>query len=137
MNCPKCNGVLSAIESSERVSVDFCQGCKGIWFEAGEVAAYFDLSTDLPDLQIASATRRPTAFQCPRCRAALEEVQFSRHDALRVDTCATCRGVWLDGGEVPRVERLAAQVEKPGSRMLRSLRDLRQRGYVVLGVDVK
>jgi Zn-finger nucleic acid-binding protein len=49
MKCPSCEGALAEIDN-EGVTLDFCSGCKGIWFDRGEVGEYFELSRDLPDL---------------------------------------------------------------------------------------
>ena len=45
------------------------------------------------------ATKQPEQKQldCPRCDGHLAERSF--HD-VTIDVCDTCRGVWLDGGEL-------------------------------------
>lgn len=36
-------------------------------------------------------------MQCPKCIAAMEEVTF---DAVTVDRCTVCAGIWFDAGEL-------------------------------------
>ena len=47
MRCPKCRGELGELEV-DLVKLDFCSGCKGTWFDSGEIGAYFELSRDFP-----------------------------------------------------------------------------------------
>ncbi len=133
LKCPKCAGELREIDSTERAVLDFCSGCKGLFFDAGEVAYYFELAKDLPDLDSANAQAHPTELQCPKCQGPFEELRYSALDALVVDRCGKCGGIWLDGGEVPRLESLSAKLESPASRMLRTMKQIRDKGYVPLG----
>jgi Zn-finger nucleic acid-binding protein len=129
MTCPKCADTLHEVDSYERVTLDFCGGCKGIFFDAGEVAMYFELSSDLPQLDGSRAESKPTQLPCPKCGGRFEELRFGAPDPLVVDRCNGCGGVWLDRGEVPRLEALSAKLERPGSRMLRAMREIRAKGY--------
>ena len=132
MQCPKCTGELKEIDSSEGVTLDFCGSCKGLWFDAGEVADYFELARDIPDLERARATAKPSQMRCPKCSHNLEELRYSAFHNLVVDRCANCGGIWLDQGEVPTLERMSASLEKPASRILRVVRGLSDKGYMIL-----
>lgn len=45
---------------------------------------------------------RATHFmKCPRCGGDLKEVE---HHHVTVDRCSECKGVWLDSGELERLE---------------------------------
>lgn len=132
LTCPRCAAELREIDSAERVTLDFCAGCKGLFFDPGEVAYYFELARDVPGLEQSRATARATDMNCPKCAAPFEELCYSALDSLVVDRCTGCGGVWLDQGEVPRLEALSAKLESPGSRMLRSMQQIRARGYLPL-----
>lgn len=134
MRCPKCAGSLHGVDSREGVTLDFCDGCKGLWFEAGEVASYFELTSDVPDLDTARATQTSSAWSCPKCSTALVSFRYGAPGDLVVDRCLSCGGIWLDRGEVPALERLSAHLESPKSRLLVTMRRARDAGYVVLGV---
>jgi uncharacterized protein len=40
------------------------------------------------------------AMQCPSCGGELVELERS---GVRIDACRSCRGVWLDRGELDRI----------------------------------
>jgi Transcription factor zinc-finger len=40
---------------------------------------------------------KSTGMLCPRCQGDLQERTFHH---VRIDVCASCRGVWLDAGEM-------------------------------------
>lgn len=118
MNCPKCVSPLSEI-AIENVCLDFCPGCKGIWFDKDEVAFVTELKNDLPNPQAERTVGRPTGFPCPRCEAKLEELKFVPLLDLLVDRCPTCHGIWLDNGELHKVGTIAADFKTPKSRVVR------------------
>ena len=133
MDCPKCDGQLQEIDNYQRVVVDFCGSCKGIWFDAGEVADFFDLTTDIPDLDTALATLRETDLSCPKCKKGLREFQYAKANNLILDICSGCKGIWLDSGEVPQLEELSRTLVSPKSRILTSFLRLKEQGYEVMG----
>ncbi len=49
-------------------------------------------------------------MQCPRCEGPLDERE---RDGVVVDVCRTCRGVWLDRGELEKlIARAARELEQ-------------------------
>jgi Zn-finger nucleic acid-binding protein len=53
-------------------------------------------------------TQTPAAMACPVCRTALV---VSERKGIEIDYCPTCRGVWLDRGELDKIiERSAADL---------------------------
>jgi Zn-finger nucleic acid-binding protein len=107
MDCPKCRHALSEFKTHEGVIIDICDSCKGVWFDRGEVAAYADLTRDIPELQQVWRNATVTRNPCPRCRVPLEEMQYSTQDPLLIDRCPACGGIWLDSGELGKVMELA------------------------------
>ena len=45
LNCPKCDGKLVETDY-EKVKVDVCDTCSGVWFDAGELAQVVDKNED-------------------------------------------------------------------------------------------
>lgn len=41
LNCPKCDGKLKEA-NYENVKIDVCEGCSGVWLDAGELAQIVD-----------------------------------------------------------------------------------------------
>jgi len=64
-------------------------------------------------------------MHCPRCE--VEVLEERAREGVNIDVCHTCRGVWLDRGEL---ERLIVRAEEPRgerSREERGGRDDRRR----------
>jgi len=133
MKCPKCSGELSSLGTSEGVTVDFCPGCKGVLFDSGEVAEYFELSADIPDLKADLKSARRTGISCPKCASPWIELPYTPGDDLRIDLCSGCRAVWLDAGEFPKLERIAASLDNPSSKLMRAVRNIERKGYRIIG----
>jgi len=36
VNCPACKGIVAIVEY-ERIELDYCTNCSGVWFDAGEL----------------------------------------------------------------------------------------------------
>ena len=50
-------------------------------------------------------------MNCPRC--VTEPMKERLRDAVTIDVCNACRGIWLDRGEL---EKLIARAEAPARR---------------------
>ena len=108
MQCPKCQHPAEDFQTSAGVTVNFCQGCKGLWFDEGEFARYCQTASDLAHLTSRLQEAHPTSFTCPRCvHSLLCELPYQQGGALLIDWCPTCHGVWLDAGELQKIQRLA------------------------------
>ncbi len=134
MNCPKCHGALHEMEI-EGVKVDFCSPCKGIWFDKDEMAFMAELPTDLPEADVAQLAA-PTDFDCPRCEdEKLQAMKFVKAEDLLIDRCPACHGIWLDKGELPKVEKIAAHIGDAKSKILFVSKQLSKQGYRILGIQ--
>ncbi|MDP6932209.1 MAG: zf-TFIIB domain-containing protein [Myxococcota bacterium] len=134
MNCPKCPEQLHEM-TIDLVPLDFCSGCKGVWFDSKETSAYFELVSDIPDLEAAAASARPTPYVCPRCGDGLEEIVYTTTSDLLVDRCKSCSGVWLDSGEVQTLNELSRTLQSPGARLAAAATFLKSKGYDIVGVQ--
>jgi uncharacterized protein len=53
----------------------------------------------------------PTPMSCPHCAVPLV---MSERQGVEIDYCPTCRGIWLDRGELDKIiERAAADMAPP------------------------
>ena len=50
-------------------------------------------------------------MNCPRCHAALAELD---RDGITIDRCESCRGIWLDRGELEKL--VACRDPEPAPR---------------------
>lgn len=135
MNCPKCQGVMHEIPF-EGVVVDFCDSCKGIWFDEDELAFTTELSTDIPNISEVEKEARTTEYSCPRCgsQQKLQEMKFIPVETLLIDRCPQCKGLWIDKGELPKIEAIAARIGDAQSKILLLCRQLIAKGYDILAM---
>lgn len=99
------------------VELDFCSGCHGVWLDRSELKTVSGATDDLPEAQPSSVT----SYSCPRCGGRLAERPYSDSSGLQVDCCRSCRGVYLDKGELLAVKNLAEAAEGafPAGRLAR------------------
>jgi FtsH-binding integral membrane protein len=97
------------------VVIDLCSKCDGIWLDRGELAQLANLKDDTPE----KAVGQPTSYRCPRCAGPLEERPFTSDSGILIDMCARCKGVYLDKGELQKIQDFAQQLDTvftPGLR---------------------
>jgi Zn-finger nucleic acid-binding protein len=52
----------------------------------------------------------PSALTCPKCRGAMRTYE---RNGLHIEQCETCRGIFLDFGELESLLRLESQLAAP------------------------
>lgn len=134
MKCPKCSSALHEM-TIEGVDLDYCSGCKGLWLDKDELAFMVELATDIPEIEKVKQGAAKTRFPCPRCTSVLEEMRFTSADQLLLDRCPGCHGIWLDRAELPKAEKLASKMTSPKSKLMLVSRQLKEKGYSILGVQ--
>ena len=136
MNCPKCQSTTHEM-TIEGVDLDFCPSCKGMWFDKDEMAFMAELPDDVPNISEVQKDARKTDYDCPRCGIKLEEMKFAQVQDLLIDRCPQCKGIWLDEGELPKLEVIAAHIGDAKSKIIFACKQLQEKGYQVLGAKVK
>lgn len=137
MNCPKCKDTPIHEMRIEGVDVDLCSSCLGIWFDKDELAFMAELPVDVPNFSVLRDAARPTEYLCPRCGEKLEEICFMEVEDLLIDRCPTCQGIWLDKGELPKIEKVAARLGDAKSKIMLAGKQLHQKGYQILGIQTE
>ena len=109
MNCPVCKEPMIVVEH-EKIELDYCTTCLGVWFDAGELALMLEsLDLDvgefnvsdiltLPEKEIVEKKRR-----CPVCGKKMRKAAIGHEPEVVIDVCPRGEGVWFDGGEVGQV----------------------------------
>lgn len=135
--CPVCLGVKMKklrLVSGDDLTVDRCERCGGVWFDAGEVArlralrpvtewrkiALGDDAYRMPchscqALMDRNAERCPACgwknvLACPTCERPMTRRQV---DGWHLDFCVHCRGVWFDRIELAGIWNLQADALEP------------------------
>lgn len=127
MDCPRCALPLKiAMEPTPRgrVELDYCPRCRGVWFDAQELAVVLGVD-NLGAFAVGSpllSSPRPTGLACPRHghspllerELATDQVGQLGDAPLRFDQCPGCEGIWLDGDELASMaERLQGHRVRP------------------------
>ena len=101
MKCPKCPANMETITVAS-VDIERCTGCHGLWFDEFELA---DLratpGAETMDQSHPGAVPATAAgpLHCPKCAGRLIRMADARQPHVGYETCAVCRGVFLDAGE--------------------------------------
>jgi Zn-finger nucleic acid-binding protein len=108
--CPKCDVPLFILHFKD-IEIDFCNHCRGLWLDAGELEALMeqtgaDAHDPLLKFQQQSGTQpngRP--HLCPRCDAPLHEIQVDHAGTprLTLDKCPREHGLWFDDDELQQL----------------------------------
>lgn len=131
MKCPNCGAEMAPF-SMGFLNLDYCDECSGIWFDKGELAFYTESPDDVPDIETALAEGEPSERVSPRAEGiVLVEAEYIPGSGLMIDICPESHGVFLDKGELKKVEALASK-HASLSKVRDAVADLRRRGYQVM-----
>jgi len=92
------------------VNVDVCEsGCKGIWFDRGELRMLDEHDEGLgAALEAALQSPRQNDGQrgpltCPACHIPMHTHAYKRDQEVNLDECYKCGGIFLDSGELKEI----------------------------------
>jgi membrane associated rhomboid family serine protease/Zn-finger nucleic acid-binding protein len=111
--CPRCTFTLvpQPINGSE---IDFCPRCHGAFIEPGEGGALLGAFGDVSSWAQLGVARPvgDSPLRCPTGHGKMNAWRVNAPDGtdVEVDTCATCRGLWLDNSEAQRLKKAGAHV---------------------------
>ncbi|MCA9668797.1 MAG: zf-TFIIB domain-containing protein [Myxococcales bacterium] len=101
---------LSKFHDINAVEIDRCHGCGGIWFDAGELSRFLrQKPTGGTSVDEIEPTRRldrvgPAQASCLRCRGSMVLVRSEGVPWMIYAHCVRCRGIWLEGSNVARLD---------------------------------
>lgn len=75
-----------------------CAQCKGVF---APIAAHLQLASLAEELTERAAHWPRSSTGCPQCHAAMH---LTHHEGVEIDVCRHCQAVWLDKGEIERIE---------------------------------
>jgi len=111
LSCVKCKETLSTLQSFDGVVVDRCPQCYGTWYDGGELEQTLGNAFDYHAFMKVMSLRL-SEYVCPCCKMSMRGLVFKfRNGELLIDHCATCRGFWLDSGELESVRNLAETIK--------------------------
>ena len=108
MKCPVCSKEM--VQENFGINVDVCEnGCKGIWFDHGELVNLDEKNEGLGEA-LQQALNYPRAndanrgqLLCPKCNIPMQIHKYKRSKEVNVDECYNCGGFFLDSGELTEI----------------------------------
>lgn len=110
MHCPRDGHRLTPFPFRDGI-IASCERCHGMWVP-GRLVPAATRSGTLHARMPSDHELAPATVPCPEDQALLREIA---HKGVRIDYCPTCRGVWLDAGELAHL-RTPAPARPPGDR---------------------
>ena len=109
MRCPVCKVPMIIVEH-ERIELDYCTKCLGVWFDSGELDLLVESTgIDVADFNMQKILASPekeikeAARKCSLCRKKMKKVAIGSSPEVIVDACVMGEGLWFDGGEVGQI----------------------------------
>lgn len=102
MKCPKCNAPMETAKQN-RIAVDRCTECKGIWFDCMEAEDLIETengtSVDIGNKLKGMKMDKIRDIKCPHCNKQMQTVSDREDPLLKFEVCTDCHGYFLDAGE--------------------------------------
>ena len=93
----------------EKIEIDECETCKGMWFEDDELREAKDSTDEDLNWMDFEIWKHEDLFKtksrnlpCPQCNKVLVTINYSDTD-VEIDYCPACKGTWLDKGEFTKI----------------------------------
>ena len=112
MNCPRCQTALTkqmVKEVNSNIELDQCNTCEGLWFDQGELTTFEKVIE--PTLwevrKISKEQDQLIGLHCPKCtdHPLMQKVEHPRDNKVIMDCCTSCKGIWLDKGELEAIQK--------------------------------
>ena len=119
MNCPR-DGANLESQTIDGTRLDACPTCAGLFLDHGELNQLTDptpgdIEFSTVDLDSFNHDDSYQATSCPRDQSTMRKVDFNVDTAIILDYCSTCRGFWLDGGELDRIRTEVKELNEAGA----------------------
>ncbi len=114
--CPDCRIELQVIEH-QRIHLDACPQCAGIWFDDSELRNVQDSLTEL-DRRVQPESYQRTAGPyrlCPECDSPLARYRYLYTSNVELDGCDRCGGCWVENGELNAMHEFLTHERSPPS----------------------
>ena len=123
MDCPRCNVEMSEITRDEG-TLQRCADCGGLWVDVTDLNKIL-LHANLPALSALGGFVNADEItgMCPACNVDMVVVEGGEKRSVSYDTCESCGGIWVDGGDWNSVKDrkpeffAATEAAHPGGKM--------------------
>ncbi|MFH1238780.1 MAG: zf-TFIIB domain-containing protein [bacterium] len=110
MQCPVCKNPMVVLEL-EKVEIDHCVSCGGIWLDTGELELLLEDSLKKNDLLasfVLDTKCGEKSRKCPRCARKMDKVLCGIDKKALIDKCPHNHGLWFDLGELDEIIRMGS-----------------------------
>jgi Zn-finger nucleic acid-binding protein len=111
----------------ERIHLELCQSCHGVWLDHGEIATIvadkthkFSLSEKSQAIKDKGKDRSHKPINCPKCKSTMIVNQYAFSTGVLIDRCPNDHGIWLDHGELERVQIVMEQEDHRHARAMKT-----------------
>ena len=121
MKCPIDKSDMIVVEH-EKIEVDHCLRCSGVWFDSGELELLVSLlkaegASSLTELLVPQSARATESRRkCPICGRRMDKDWLGEEPKVLVDSCPRGDGLWFDSGELHQVLSKIEPAKTPASR---------------------
>lgn len=100
MQCPVCRSSMVILEL-DKVEIDFCPSCKGIWLDSGELELLTGSLSKSDESKWFKSVKsiNEAKYRCPICNKKMDKVEFGDSKVI-IDKCKNDHGLWFDKGEL-------------------------------------
>ena len=109
MKCPACSNLMIVVEH-EKIELDYCLNCSGVWFDAGELELLLEtMQLEGTSLSLDNILTSPEAKsiekkrKCPICGKKMKKATVGHEPEVLIDACPQGDGLWFDSGEVDQL----------------------------------
>ena len=118
MKCPACGGFLST-KKYETEQIDQCNRCQGVWLDWGEVVNIIKSRDEKISHKVKTKVlalkgqdhRNNTEIKCPKCSKTMDTFEYAFNSGVIVDKCPDKHGLWLDGGELEKIQAIFEMID--------------------------
>lgn len=102
----------------EGIQIETCPGCQGEWLDDAELRHVTRAREERFDPQECRAVTEATKIKgvvladvdrdlaCPKCGGQTDPINYGGNTGVIIDRCTECHGIWLDAGELEKIQML-------------------------------
>jgi len=115
IKCVNGCGTLEAV-LYEAITIDTCNSCRGVWLDYSELShiiktkdeswsnSYIESIKNEINISGIPDIEKEKIIFCPKCNEQMPPVNFQYSSGVIINTCKSNHGVWLDSGELEKVQ---------------------------------
>lgn len=110
LNCTICDQPLVILEL-DKIEVDYCTSCRGIWLDEGELELLLQDSEEKDKLLNSfrvDKTSIEKSVKCPICFRKMDKVLCGDKNKITFDECTLKHGLWFEKNELRTVVEMGS-----------------------------